>query len=220
MYSNAFRFKHDVSHVTPDALQRGMALARRAIELAPNASRGHRALSLACWFAGDTREAIAALEVAHALNPNDTEIMADLGLRYAMQTEWDKAVQLLEESFARNPAQPSTYRAGLSLYHYAGGRYDKALAEARRIEAPGIVHGFVVLAAAAAQLGLQREAGAAVRSILAIDPQYGDHVISDLSRRHLHPELIRTVVEGLRKVGLPGSETGLSDDTLPVARIV
>jgi adenylate cyclase len=220
MYSNAFRFKHHVSGITADPLQRAFVLARRAIDLAPNGSRGHHALSLACWFAGDTRGAIAALETSHALNPNDTEIMADLGLRYAMQTDWDKAVPLLEESFARNPAEPSTYRAGLFLYHYAGGRYEKALTEARRIEAPGIVYGFVAVAAAAAQLGLQREAGVAVKSILMIDPHYGDHVVSDLSSRNLHPDLVRTVVEGLRKAGLAGTETEPSGDPVPAARVV
>ena len=217
-YSNAFRFEHDVSAVTAEPLQR--ALARRAIDLAPNASRGQHALSLACWFAGDTRGATTALEASLALNPNDTEVMADLGLRYAMLTEWDKAVPLLEESFARNPAQPSSYRVGLFLYHYAGGRYEKALAEARRIEAPDIVHGFVAVATAAAQLGFQREAAAAVKSILALDPHYGDHVVSDLNNRHLHPDLVQTVVEGLRTAGLPGSETGPSGDPIPVARIV
>jgi TolB-like protein len=220
MYSNAFRFKHDVGAAADDPLQRALTLARRAIDLAPNASRGHHALSLACWFAGDAPGAIAALETSRALNPNDTEVMADLGLRYAMLTVWDKAVPLLEESFARNPAQPSAYRVGLFLYHYAGGRFDRALAEARRIEAPDIVHGFVVAAAAAAQLGSQREAAAAVQSILSVDPHYGDHVISDLNHRHLHPDLIRSVVDGLRKAGLPGRETGLSDDALPAARVV
>ncbi len=220
MYSNAFRFKHDVSHVTADPLQRALALARRAIDLAPNANRGYRALSLAGWFAGDARGAIAALETSRALNPNDTEVIADLGLRYAMRTEWDKAVPLLEESFARNPAQPSSYRVGLYLYHYAQGRFDKALAEARRVEAPAVVYGFVGVATAAAQLGLQREAAAAVESILTLDPDYGDHVIADLNHRCLHPDLARAIVEGLRKAGLPGSETGPSGDPLPLARIV
>jgi adenylate cyclase len=214
MYSNAFRFGHDVSGITADPLQRARGLARRAIQLAPNASRGHHALSLACWFAGDVCGCLAALEASRALNPNDTDVMADLGLRYALLTEWGKALPLLEESFVRNPAQPSTYRVGLSLYHYAHGRYEAALAEARRIDAPNIVHGFVAVAAAAGQLGLQTEADAAVKAILKIDSGYGDHVVADLKVRNLHPDLIRTLVDGLLKAGLPGPTLTVSASSI------
>lgn len=215
LYSNAFRFGHNVSGITVDPLQRARELARRAIKLAPNASRGHHALSLACWFAGDVRGCLAALETSRALNPNDTDVMADLGLRYALLTEWGKAVPLLEESFVRNPAQPSTYRVGLSLYHYAHGRYEEALAEARRIEAPHVVYGFLAVAAAAGQLGLQGEADAAVNAILMIDSGYGDHVVADLKVRNLHPDLIRILIDGLRKAGLPGGEMGFADGLRP-----
>jgi adenylate cyclase len=208
VYSNAFRFGHDVSGVTADPVQRAVALARRAIELAPNASRGHHALALARWFAGDVNGSLEALETSRALNPNDTDVMADLGWRYAMLADWEKAVPLLEESFARNPAEPSTYRMGLFLYHYVHGRYEEALIEARRIDAPHVVHGFMAVAMAAAQLGRRRETDAAVRAMLAIDPNCGDHVVADLSGRNLHPDLIRIVVDGLREAGLPGSETG------------
>ena len=98
MYSNAFRFGHEASRFATDPLERAAALARRAIELAPSASRGHHALGLARWFAGDVRGSFAALETSRALNPNDTDVVADLGWRYAMLAEWEKAVPLLEQS--------------------------------------------------------------------------------------------------------------------------
>lgn len=208
MYSNAFRFGPAVSRFAGDPLQRAAALARRAIELAPSASRGHHALGLALWFAGDVRGSLAALEASRALNPNDTDVVADLGWRYAMLAEWEKAVPLLEESFARNPAGPSTYRIGLSLYHFVQGRYQEALAEARRIKVPHVVHGYVIVAMAATRLGRRQEADAAVNAILALDPDYGDHVVADLGVRNLHPDLIRIVVEALHEAGLPGRETG------------
>jgi TolB-like protein len=219
-YTNAFRFGHDVSGVTADPLQRALALARSAIELAPNGSRGHHALALAYWFAGDAPGSIAVLETSRALNPNDTDIMADLGLRYAMLTEWEKAMPLLEESFARNPAEPSLYRSGLFLYHYAHGHYEEALAEARRIETPNVVYGFVGVAMAAGQLGLRQEAEAALKSILMIDPNYGDHVVDDLTARTLHPDLVRIGVEGLRKAGLSCSKTGSGDGPGPASNAV
>lgn len=209
MYSNAVRFHHNVRGATNNPLQRALALAHRAVELAPSSSRGHHALSLALWFAGDVRGALMTLETSSALNPNDTDVMGELGLRYAVLARWDEAAPLLEEAFARNPSGPSIYRIGLFLYHYANGRHEAALAEARKIDAPHLPCSNIAVAMAAAQLGLKAEAADAVQAILRIDPRYGDHVVADMTARNLAPELIRLVVAGLRKAGLPGGDTDL-----------
>ncbi len=208
MYSNAARFGYDVGGAVADPLQRAMDLARRAISLAPGSSRGHHALGLACWFSGDVNGSLEALKTGLRLNPNDTEIMADLGLRHAMLTQWDEAVPLLEESYARNPAQPGTYRIGLALFHYFHGRYAAALAEARKIDAPNVIYGHLIEAAAARALGAEKVAEAAVQVILAIDPGYFDHIAQDLQSRSLHPDLICAIMEGLQVSVRPNSDAG------------
>ncbi len=217
IYSNWLRFHHDPAPAAVDPRERALALARRAVELAPHSSRGHHALALAYWFSGDVAASIAALKTGLELNPNDSEIMADLGLRQALLMQWDKAVPLLKGSYERNPAQPGNYRVGLALHHYMEGRYEEALVEMRRANPQHVVHGFIVVAAAAAQLGRRQEAEAAVQSILGIAPGYGDRVAGDLKARNLHPQLIAAVVDGLRKAGLPGAEMGLCADAAPFA---
>ena len=205
IYSNTYRFHGDAVPPDSDLLDRSLALADRAIELAPNSSWSHYARSLAYWFLYDLESSIASLEMACALNPNDTSIKADLGQRYAMLGEWQKAVPLLEESYARNPAQPGGYRIGLFLYHYAHGRYEEAVMQARKMGAL-VIYGPVAVAMAAAQLGYTEEACRAVKRILAQDPNYGDHVVADMEKRSLRPDLARMVVDGLRKAGLPGRD--------------
>jgi TolB-like protein len=202
VYSNAFRFRHPISASAPDPLDRALALAARAVDLAPNSSWARYALGLARWFAGDPPAALDALEAGRRLNPNDTTILADLGQRYAMLARWDDAVPLLEESYATNPAQPGGYRIGLFLYHYAHGRYAEALDEARQVNAPKVLYGHVAVAAAAAELGLDEEAADALTAIRALDPDYGAHVVADLQSRHVAPGLARLIVAGLEKAGL------------------
>jgi adenylate cyclase len=205
MYTNAFRFGLPVPGGGP--LSRAIALARRAVELAPRSSQSHHALAQAQWFSGNLEAGMASLEDGLALNPNDTDLMGNLGMRYASRAAWDRGVPLIERSYARNPAQPGIYRTGLALYHFAHGRFEQALAEARRIGAPAVVHGWVLIAAAAAELGLRGECDAAVAAILGIDPHYGDHVAADLAARNVHPDLIAVIINALRKAALPGRET-------------
>ncbi len=201
VYSNAFRFRHPIA--VPDPCDRALALADRAVELAPSSSWARYALGLARWFAGDPAGALDALEAGRRLNPNDTTILADLGQRYAMLARWDDAVPLLEESYGTNLAQPGGYRIGLFLYHYAHGRYAEALAEARRVNAPKVLYGHVAVAAAAAELGHDDEAADAVAEIRGLDPDYGTRVAADLRSRHVAPELVSLIVAGLEKAGLP-----------------
>lgn len=214
VYSNVHRFGNKISSIDVDPRERALKLAERAIELAPNSSWSHYARSLAYWFIGDVASSLASLETGRVLNPNDTAIIADLGQRYAMLGDWENAVPLIQESFARNPAQPGSYRVGLFLYHYAQGRYEEALMEARKMGTPQVLYGPITVAMAAAQLGHWDEAREAVRQILELDPAYGDHIVSDMETRNLHPDLIRLVVEGLRKAGLPGRDTTPSQPLL------
>ncbi len=207
VYSNARRFAHPFEGSADAVGARAIALARQAVALAPGSSWAQYALALAFWFSGDVTRGLEALEIGHALNPNDTTIVADLGQRYAMLADWDRAVPLLEQAYACNPAQPGTYRIGMFLYHYAHGRYEEALKEARSVGARHIVYEWVAIAAAAAKLGRSEEAAAAVDAILAIDPLYGLHVVDDLKARHLEPGLLRAVTDGLRLAGLPIPET-------------
>ena len=204
VYSNARRFAHPHAGAADVEGARTLALARQAVALAPGSSWAQYALALAYWFTGDVGRGLEALETGRALNPNDTTIIADLGQRYAMLADWDRAVPLLDEAFARNPAQPGTYRIGMFLYHYAHGRFEEALAEARAVGAAHVVYGWIAIAAAAAKLGRAGEAAAAVDAILAIDPRYGERVVEDLQARHLEPGLLLAVVDGLRLAGLPG----------------
>ncbi|MDB5376173.1 MAG: hypothetical protein JWR00_619 [Rubritepida sp.] len=216
IYSDAFRFSYALPDPGIDPRQRALLLAHRAIQLAPNSSRGYHALGHAYWFSGDVDSALTTFIAGLALNPNDTDLMADLGLRYANLGRWKDAVPLLEGSYARNLAQPGTYRVGLALYHYVHGRHEDALVEARKINAPHVLYGFVLIAAAAAQLGLHQEAREALRRLLGLDPHFGDRIVSDLTLRHIHGDIISAILDGLRKAGLTGREMGTAIGPRPV----
>jgi tetratricopeptide (TPR) repeat protein len=189
-------------------LDRATALARNAISLAPNSSGGHHALALAHWFSGSVDESVAAFRTALALNPNDTEIMADFGLRLAVLMRWDEAIPLVEESFRRNPWQANSFRMAFVFWHYCEGRHEEALREVRTVDATDVVYPHLAAAAAAAELGRREEARAAVAEIERVAPGYGRRLEADLVARNAHPDLIASLTASLRKAGLQGVAVG------------
>jgi len=150
LYTDLARFGPDALEDLGGRLDRATALARTAISLAPNSSGGHHALALAYWFSGRVGESVAAYRTALALNPNDTEIMADFGLRLAVLMQWDEAISLVAESFRRNPCQAPTFRMAFVFWHYCAGRHEEALREVRLVGGADVVYPHMAAAAAAA----------------------------------------------------------------------
>jgi adenylate cyclase len=202
LYSQHARFMSNSPAELRRYAERAFHLARQALLLAPNSSRAHHALALAYWFSGDTARGLESYQTALSLNPNDTDLMADMGLRYCMQMEWEKGVPLVEDSYRRNPCQSSTYRMGLVLYHFAERQYEEALRQALLIDTPDIGYRHLVVAACAVRLGRRATAQEAVASLERIEPDYARRVGIDLAARNVHPRLAQDFVAALRDAGL------------------
>ena len=195
-----FGFGRDL--VETDPLQEATEFARRSIELDPAGADGYLALSMAFWFAHDYEASISTAKRGLAIDPHNPDLLAELGLRYAMREQWSLSRPLIGEAFARNPATPSGYRIATFQYHYMHGDYQAALQEALQVKARYVLYGYLCAAAAYGQLGDKANAEIALAELLKIDPNYGDHVADDLAKRGTSPYIIRAVVEGLVKAGL------------------
>jgi len=203
------RFGFGKDRVKVDPLQEAASLALQTIELDPREPDGYLALSMAYWYLQDHEASIATAKRGLAIDPHNTDLMAELGLRYSYMEKWSLSRPLIAEAFARNPATPSGYRIASFQYHYMHGDYHAALQEALQIKARYILYGYLATAAAYGQLGDKANAEAALANVLKIEPAYGDRVADDLARRGVSPSVVRAVVDGLVKAGLrvPPSQT-------------
>jgi adenylate cyclase len=217
LWVDVHRYGYDSGLSKPDPLATAADLARRSVALAPNSSGGHVALGLAYWLCGDVDGSIAAFNTALALNPNDTEALAELGFRHALRTEWDIGIPMLDAAYRRNPAQPGPYRLGLGLWHLAHGRFEAALAEARKTEMTNLPHGAMVAAAAAIRLGMHEEAAVAVDTVKRTAPAMAADPAAWLAARSVHPTLIETLVQGLSDAGLAIPPPNRGRDTVEAA---
>ena len=187
---------------TNTELRRAIKLAKHALMLAPISSRAHHALATALWFSGNVDESLRTSRTALDLNPFDTEIMAELALRYAMQMDWQKALPLIEDSYRRNPIQPDAYHMVPFLYHLAEGQTEEALKHAKRIRATGVLYGDLAVAASAALTGQAELARDAVASVERRVPNYGRHFLADARSRNLHPVLAGIWAQALQLAGM------------------
>jgi adenylate cyclase len=202
LYSQHARFMSKSPAELRRYADRAFHLARQALLLAPNSSHAHHALALAYWFSGDTVHSLESYRTAFSLNPNDSDLMADMGLRYCMQMEWEQGVPLVEDSYRRNPCQSSTYRMALVLYHFAERQYEEALRQALLIDTPDLGYRHLVVAASAMRLGQRDKAQEAVASLERIEPDYARRVGVDLAARNLHPRLAQDFIAAVRDAGL------------------
>lgn len=215
LLADGYRLGFDPAAAGRVVLPRALALARRAVELAPTDSQSYAALFLVYWLMNDVERSLAAGQRGLALNPNDTVLLAEVSRRYCMRGMFDLCMPMMEEAFARNPILPGHYRIGPYLARYMAGDYAAALIEARRIGIPDTVFGHMALAMAHAKLGHAREARAAVERVLEIDPAYGEHLRQDLAKRNLAPELIEAIASGMRLAGLDVAEAPAAPDGRP-----
>jgi adenylate cyclase len=202
IYSQYARFLSKTPPEVRQQAERAMTLARRALLLAPNSSNAHHALALAHWFSSETTLSLQAYETALSLNPNDTDLMADMGMRCCALMDWERGVPLIEESYRRNPCQSGTYRIGLFLYHFSEGQYEEGLRQAKMVNAPDVVYGEIAIAVSAERASRHDLAKEAIVRILRIDPDYGARAAYDLAVRNVHPALAQDILAALREAGL------------------
>lgn len=189
----------------PEALNRALELAQRAVALDDSLPEAHERLGFIYLFKRRHEEAIAELERAIALDPNFAGGHARLGQILSMADRPKEAIPLAKEARRLNPHDYHVwYRFVLGRTHYLTGRYEEAIASLKKsvARAPNFVPAHRYLAAIYGELGRQDEARAEVAEILRLDPRA---TVEDL--RRTTPWKNRTALErfldGLGKAGLP-----------------
>ncbi|WP_448191556.1 tetratricopeptide repeat protein [Azospirillum sp. sgz301742] len=212
VYVDEARLGFNPVSARPDPVSAGLQLAAHAVSLTPDNPLPYQAMGLAYWLHREPESSIIAYERALALAPNDSDILAELGRCYSLLGNWERGIPLIQQAFARNPDNPNWYRIIFALYHYVHGRYDEALAEARRLELRNVILSHVVFAMIYGQTGRTDDAAYEVGEILRLDPKYGDKAIVEFERRNIAPATIAKIVEGLQKAGLTISPQWASTD--------
>lgn len=183
--------------------ERARDAAERAILIDPANVRGLQALMTALFFSREPELALRIGEQALALNPNDTEVLAELGSRIAQSGDWPRGRAMMETALERNPAQTGYYTGLIAQAYYMEGNNERALEWIKRADLKRFSIYQFVAALIFARAGLERETRASVAELLRMRPRFFDDFGAELAMRNFNVRDRAILISGARQAGFP-----------------
>jgi adenylate cyclase len=184
------------------ALDKALALAKKAVALDENDSNGQIAL-------GETYLLRRAFDIAeyhylaaHDLNPNRPSVMAGLGRLYGYLGEPEKGMEFIKAVRTLDPYfNPPWYWETLGTICLIAHQYEEAIAAFKRSPIlPGWVHAYI--AACYALLEKREEAELHAAEALRLTPDFS--LMREAAKEPFkHAANRQHLIDGLRKAGLP-----------------
>jgi adenylate cyclase len=181
------------------ALDKAVELAGEAIIRDNLDARGHSELGYASLYKRQHDASIAAFERAIELNPNDADILAEMGDSLTASDSPERAIELLRRAMRLNPLYPDWYLWNLGEAYFNLERYDDAIRTFTKMHDQS--EGHRLLAASHAWLGRMAEARYHAAQVLAVHPDFSlEHWHSVLPYKN-HEQFER-LIGGMRIAGL------------------
>lgn len=181
------------------ALERAYDLAQKSVLTDPSDARGYGELGFVNLYRKDHDASLSAFETALQLNPNDTDIMSNMGDALAHCGRSEEAITLLNRALLLNPFYPDQYLWYLGGAYFNLKQYEEAVKTLKRMNSP--TEGRRLLAACYAYLGKKEDAKYQASKVLEAYPNfnldYWENVQPDVN-----PEDTEHFVHGLRLAGL------------------
>ena len=130
--------------------------------------------------------------------PNNADLLMIYAWHCLARCNPEKGVELVERALRLNPTYPAWYNRPAEQTYYFGGKFDKALEAAQRIQNPQPLE-YVLLAATFAQLGRKEDAAKVADKVRAISPEFSAETHSLIFARDEDRKLL---VDGVQKAGL------------------
>jgi tetratricopeptide (TPR) repeat protein len=187
----------------PGSLERARTCAERALELDDKLFQGHLSLGLSLLMQSRHEDAIAELERAVALSPNDPEGWSVLASAANMAGHPDRVFGLVERAMRLDPHHKFEYLFELGHAYYLTGQLEQAVATLTRVLTlnPEFHPAHFFLVASYAELELLEEAHAHLEDLLGY---WSQPFLEDVRRRLIYADQAATerLLGSLRTVGI------------------
>ena len=189
-------------NVVEDCLDRGMALAQKALSIDSTHQAAQWSLALNHQLRGDLAMINNTLGKIYPTNNVNPFLYLTLGIIIGMTKDMEEGRQMIEEALAINPHSPSWCRIVPFMCHYVKGEYEQALGEALHVNLPACVWDPIMRAAAYAKLGRMDDAKRAVKQLVALEPEFQGKRKQLLYAMLVNEKYVKMLDEGLTAAGL------------------
>ena len=199
LYLDEFRFDFNAR---PDALDRALSAAQRAVELDATSQLAYRSLAEAHYFRRELGAFRPAADRVLSLNLRDTSNIAIIGHLIAYGGDWPGGCSVVQKVMQLNPHHAGWLHFVFVWDHYRKREYEQALAAAEKINMPGHFMESGALAAINARLGRSEAARKHLETFLQLAPDVARNFRAEISKWLVSEDLVEHLVDGLRKAGL------------------
>ncbi|MGQ3292990.1 MAG: tetratricopeptide repeat protein [Shinella sp.] len=186
-------------HPSKEAMERSLDLANLAVSLAPLSDRAQIAQMMAQFYSGRTPSAIETGKKAMALNPNNPDVTAKLGMVLFSSGYWDAGVSLAQDAGRSVDVVPRDATMVLALDAYRRADWSSASLLAEQLNGGDAVVR-LLRAASLGEIGSE-QATQRLADIRLHDPDFEQTYSELMSARRFVPALAQSIKAGLVKAG-------------------
>ncbi len=181
---------------------KALSAAQKGVYTDPENAMAHQYLAIAKFNDGDSEGFRKAARTALRLNPNDAEVLADMGSHFIQLDNSIEGKDMVEKAMELSPGHPPWYHFSIAMYHYTRKEADQAVNHARQLLQEGSLSAYILLTASLVQGGRIVEAKGAYQQLLENRPVFATNYQSILDNWPLPDGMQEMLLLDLEVAGL------------------
>jgi adenylate cyclase len=186
------------------SMAKGLEFATKSLEADDSESWAHWALAGYYWNNGRHDLALSELDEAIELNPNDAEVLTDIGLCLSYAGRAEEGLESAHKAMRINAHSPEWFLMQLGQIYFDARQYEQAVTTLENLRSLETTLTRLYLAASHAALDQSSKAEEAIERVLELDPLA---TLEKWANVNLAPYAdqkdLEHFRENLRKAGLP-----------------
>ncbi|OUS04116.1 hypothetical protein A9Q96_14215 [Rhodobacterales bacterium 52_120_T64] len=181
---------------------KALAAAQKGVYTDPENAMAHQYLAIVKFNDGDNDGFRKAARTALRLNPNDAEVLADMGSHFIQLDNSVEGKEMVEKAMELSPGHPPWYHFSIAMYHYTRKESAQAVNHSRHLLQEGSLSAYILLTASLAQGGQIEEAKDAYQKLLQNRPVFATNYLDILDKWPLPDGMREMLLLDLEIAGL------------------
>ena len=196
-YMHVARFRTNQGEGPALELLRAYNMAKRAIALRPESAGSYQTMMEVQWAREKFDLAEEAGRKSVELNPNSSDVVADLGCRLIYRGKYSEGETYTSRAARLNAQAPVWHAFCMWLAAYGSGRLDEAQRVADLLEGDRGPEAYVPVILMAQRRDDQPKLAQTIEKLLAYDPTFSEDPGLSLGKIGLFPEVAKPLVDAL-----------------------